>query len=240
MKKAGISAALSLVLIAVFLILFKGESDASKVHYQVTASGETVKKGEEVSVTFTVTGDMPMKTVDAYLYYDDSILEFVKADKDVFVGTAGLLKLADTLSEEADTVTYKLTFKALSVGTADFKVQEMYVEDEGNTEVSAVDNIKASIKVVENLSENTDASLKSLEVYPETLTPAFSKKTFSYEMSVDSDRDSIILSAVPVDSESTVEISGNENFVKGKNPVVIKVTSVSGVTKEYTIIVNKQ
>lgn len=240
MKKTALTAVLSVAFLAGFLIFSKQESDASKVKYQVMASNEIVKRGEEITVSFTVTGDAPMKTVDAYLYYDASVLEFVKADKDAFIGTAGVLKLADTLSEEADKVTYQLRFKALNVGTSEFRVQEMHVEDEANTSVFTANDVKVMIKAEENMSANTDASLKSLEVFPETLSPAFSKSFFSYEMSVDGDRNSIILSAVPEDSKSTVEITGNENLKRGENKVVIVVTSVSGVTKEYVINVNKQ
>ena len=77
MKINKIVVALSLVLVAGFLFLFTGGSDASQVHYKITVSDETVEKGNEVMVSFTVTGENPMNSVDAYVYYDDSILEFI-------------------------------------------------------------------------------------------------------------------------------------------------------------------
>lgn len=230
---------LLLALAAGFFLFFNGESDASQVHYKISASKESVKKGEEVSVSFTINGDVEMTSVDAYLYYDDSVIEFVSADKDVFTGTTGVLKLYDRFDEEKTEVTYNLTFKGLEVGTASLKVQEMFVVEEGE-EVSVVDNVKTEIKVMENLSESKDATLENLEVFPGELAPSFSKDVTSYEITVDEDTSDLILSAIPSDKDSAVQISGNENFKPGSNKVIITVTSMSGRVKEYTIIVNKQ
>ena len=239
MKINKIVVALSLVLVAGFLFLFTGGSDASQVHYKITVSDETVEKGNEVMVSFTVTGENPMNSVDAYVYYDDSILEFISADKDVFTGTTGVLKLNDVFTEEVKEVDYQLKFKALEVGQASLKVQEMYVGEE-KEEISTVDNVSTIITVKENHSESKDATLETLEVFPDTLTPAFEKDVVSYEMTVDNETDDIVISAIPTDSESVVTVSGNENFKHGKNTVTITVTSISGFAKEHKIIVNKQ
>lgn len=239
MKINKIVVVLSLVMVTGFLFLLTGRSDASQVHYKITVSDETVKKGNEVMVSFDVTGENPMKSVDAYVYYDDSILEFISADKDVFTGTTGVLKLNDVFPEEVKKVSYELKFKALEVGQASIKVQEMNV-GEAKEEISTVDNVSAIISVKENPSESKDATLQTLEVFPETLTPAFEKNVVSYEMTVDNETDDIVISAIPTDSESVVTVNGNENFKHGKNTVTITVTSLSGITKEYKIIVNKQ
>lgn len=238
MKMKKLAGLLSIALIAVLFFVFKGESEASQVQYKITASNETVEKGNEVSVSLTVTGESVMKSVDAYVYYDDSILEFISDDKNVFTGTTGVLKLNDLFTDEVKEASYELKFKALEVGSASLKVQEMYVGEEQEG-VSTVDNVTTKITVKENRAESKDATLETLEVFPETLTPEFSKEVDSYEMTVDNETDDIVISAIPSDSESVIAVSGNENFKHGKNTVIITVTSKSGVKKEYKIIVNK-
>ena len=77
-------------------------------------------------------------------------------------------------------------------------------------------------------------------MFPDTLTPVFETGVYEYSMTVESDVTDIIISAIPSDSESIVKVDGNEELKAGSNTVTITVTSVSGVEKEYKIVVNKQ
>lgn len=239
MKMKSVGIVLLLALAAGFFLFINEDSHASQVEYKISASSETVKRGEEISVSLAITGNVGMTSVDAYVSYDDSVIEFVSADKDVFTGTTGVLKLTDVFNEEEKEVTYHLTFKGLEVGTADLQVEEMYVTKEGE-KTTVVEDAKTKITVKENLSESKDTSLKSLEVFPGELSPVFSEDVDTYQMTVDPDTSELVLSAIPSNENSIVQIDGNENFKAGTNKVVITVTSVSGIAKEYTIIVNKQ
>lgn len=236
------------IYVLVLVLLFGGTffaiqnmpSDAKQVEFQVETANETIEKGNDVTVTFSVKGDTQMKAVEAYIYYDDSILEFVSADSGAITGTSGVLKLSEQFEDGASEAEYALVFHALEVGTTTFKVQEMNVEELENEEVTTVDNSTAKITVTKNNEESRDALLESLEVFPDTLTPVFEPGVYEYSMTVESDVTDIVISAIPSDSESIVKVDGNEELKAGSNTVTITVTSVSGVKKEYKIIVNKQ
>lgn len=238
-KKTILICSLLLVVAGAFAVK-NMPSEAKQVSFQVKAANETVKKGDDVTVDVTVKGDVAMRSVDAYIAYDDSILEFKSASSDAITGSTGLLRVSQLFEEGAYEVSYSITFTALEVGTSSFKVQEMYVEEENNTEITEVDETTAKVTVVNNNAESKDASLESLEVFPETLTPEFASDVYEYSMTVGSDESDIVLSAIPSDSDSVVTITGNEDFQVGENTVVITVTSLSGVEKQYKINVMKE
>lgn len=240
MKKFIYVLVLVLLLGGAFFAIQNIPSDAKQVEFQVETANETIEKGNDVTVTFSVKGDTQMKAVEAYIYYDDSILEFVSADSSAITGTSGVLKLSEQFEEGTSEAEYALVFHALEVGTTTFKVQEMHVEESENEEVTTVDNSAAKITVTKNNEESKDATLESLEVFPDTLTPVFEPGVYEYSMTVESDVTDIIISAIPSDSESIVKVDGNEELKAGSNTVTITVTSVSGVEKEYKIVVNKQ
>lgn len=236
------------IYVLVFVLLFGGgffaiqnmPSNAKQVEFQVETANETIEKGNDVTVTFSVKGDTQIKAVEAYIYYEDSVVEFVSADSSAITGTSGVLKLSQQFEEGTSEAVYALDFHALEVGTTTFKVQEMHVEEWENEEVTTVDNSTAKITVTKNDEESKNANLESLEVFPDTLTPAFEPDVYEYSMTVESDITDIVISAIPSDGESIVQVDGNEELKVGSNRVVITVTSVSGVKKEYQIRVNKQ
>ena len=240
MKFKKITFICSLLLAVGLFVVYKMPTEAKQVSFQVKTADETVKKGEDVTVELTVKGDVAMRSVNAYIVYDASVLEFKSADQEVITGSTGLLRLSQLFEEGEKEVSYSITFTALEVGTSSFKVEEMYVEEENNLEVSAVDQTTAKITVVNNDTESKNASLSSLEVFPETLSPEFSSDVYDYSMTVGSGDFDIVLSAIPSDSNSVVTITGNENFKVGENTVIITVTSLSGVEKQYKIVVKKE
>ena len=72
------------------------------------------------------------------------------------------------------------------------------------------------------------------------LEPEFNPDTTEYTMNVGTDINSINISAVAAEANSSVEISGNENLVEGENKVNINVKAADGSTsKSYTITVMK-
>lgn len=239
MKKRIVIGAAVLVLGAACLSVPFIPTKARTVEFEVEAQDKEVEKEEEVSVKVTVAGNADMKEVEAYIYYDDSILSFEGADGDAITGTSGLLKLTDEFSEDTKESVYVLHFKALQVGKSSIAVDDAFVELKENEEVTSLQKTKASVTVLENEAKNEDASLESLDIFPGTLSREFAKDVYEYEVDVEKSVNDLVISAVANNSDSTVTVEGNENFSEGKNEVKITVTSVSGVNKEYKIIVNK-
>lgn len=96
-----------------------------------------------------------------------------------------------------------------------------------------VSSVKTDIKI-----KSVDASLKSLSVEGYKLSPSFSSGTLNYKVSAE-DVVKVIVHAEAKDSTSKVKISGNTNLKYGDNTVKIVVTSESGKTTTYKIIVNR-
>ena len=89
-------------------------------------------------------------------------------------------------------------------------------------------------------SASKDATLKSLQISPGSLTPAFSPDVDTYAVTVGTDVDKVIVSADCTDGNATKVVSGNEGLQMGENRVTCRVTAQDGETiKEYVIVVTK-
>lgn len=87
------------------------------------------------------------------------------------------------------------------------------------------------------LSSNNN--LKILSANGFQLSPGFAKDILEYNVKVNSNTDSLDLTALAESDSAKVEITGNKNFQVGNNVVLIKVTDENGFSKYYQINVNK-
>ena len=110
--------------------------------------------------------------------------------------------------------------------------------------VTAEDGTEKIYKVnVERLRDEFDdinAYLSNLVVSNGVLKEIFEKQKYLYNVEVESNIDSLDLSATTDDPTSTFEIIGNNNLKVGVNKVYIKVTSKDGIKKTYEINVAKK
>lgn len=88
-------------------------------------------------------------------------------------------------------------------------------------------------------SKATNTNLKSLNVTPTGLSPAFSTGTTEYTMTVGSNIDKIEVNAVAEDNNASVIVEGNKNITIGNNKITITVTAGEN-TKIYHINVTKE
>lgn len=87
-------------------------------------------------------------------------------------------------------------------------------------------------------SKATSTNLKSLNVTPTGLSPAFSTGTTEYTMTVGSNIDEINVNAIAEDSNASVKVDGNKNLKIGSNKITITVIAGED-TKIYNINVTK-
>jgi len=83
------------------------------------------------------------------------------------------------------------------------------------------------------LSKNNN--LKSIEIKDYNLD--FNPNTLKYNLSVDNTVNKLEISAIAEDSNSTVKINNVEELKVGENLIIIEVTSQSGETKKYELVV---
>lgn len=109
---------------------------ASASSAQLRFSDPSTTVGAEVEITATFTGTTSVRSMDASLKYDTSMLRFVKGDlAQDNGGTITLTGAGDGMSQQ---LTYKLTFQALKEGTTKIEIASASATDTsgGNMDVT--------------------------------------------------------------------------------------------------------
>lgn len=94
------------------------------------------------------------------------------------------------------------------------------------------------IEVIRDLSENDNIS--SLIIEEGSLTPKFESNVITYDVVVPNEVTKGTFHVELEDEKATYEIIGNEDFVVGKNEVIVRVKSEAGLTKDYKINITRQ
>lgn len=102
------------------------------------------------------------------------------------------------------------------------------------TNISAINKEQETNKI---LSSNTN--LKSLRLDVAIITPEFKPDILNYEAVLDEKTDNIDVLAVPENTNSSIEITGNNELKIGLNLIQVTVFAENGDKKTYNITVNK-
>ena len=105
--------------------------------------------------------------------------------------------------------------------------------DTSTTEVPGTDTPASSTE-----ERSNDNLLKSLEISPGTLEPAFSPSIRTYTVNLPEDTKVIYISAAANDSKAAVTVSHNADLEPGANRSYIVVTAEDGSQRTYTLNVN--
>ncbi|WP_455716855.1 cadherin-like beta sandwich domain-containing protein [Anaerosporobacter sp.] len=235
MKKKLIIPAI-LVVILIGSILFTNQrNNAKEVHFSIDVEDKKVKKDDEFTLKVTVSSGYEMSSVDAYVSYDDALLEFISSENDSVLGASGTLHIAEQFGEGVTEAVYVIRMKALEVGSSDFKIYDAYSIDEEDSNYMKIKKASAGIEIIKNETEPSDATLSELLVVPGTLDKEFSPDTHEYSINVAYDVEELILSAIPADEESVVTIDKELTLEKGDNVFTITVTAPSGDAIDYKL-----
>lgn len=96
-----------------------------------------------------------------------------------------------------------------------------------------------TVDIIVPVPKSDNNNLKSLNVDPGTLSPAFAAGTLKYSMQVAEGLSKISVSAAPADAKASVTITGHTKLVDGANTIKITVTAENGSKKTYTIIATR-
>lgn len=228
-------------LICITVIGFRTKSvQAASASISFSSDLESVAAGEEIKVTIQVDTDSVIGSIEGYIDYDSSILEYLTGASEISGGN-GTLKLLDTITEEEKaSKKYKMNFRAKKKGNCiiEFSEQPTVYEMETEDAMSvSYEDISIPVTKAKILSNNT--KLDALRISPGTLEPSFAKNIKEYKAYVSADTEDIIVSAIPSDLEATVSVSGNDHLVEGENLVTVIVTAPSGKKKKYKIYVQR-
>lgn len=212
---------------------------AASAEVSITTDADEVTVGDIVYVNIRIESLDQLGDFEAYVTYDDSVLEY-RGNSNVVTGSSGFLKLSDTnVTESSTSRKYSLEFEALKVGSCEISFNDLMVFDESGMAMSTSYNVlTVNVQAPETFSNN--ALLSSLKTSPYALAPLFDKNVFEYNVNVDYKTEQLFLTALPEDSKASVSISGNDFLKEGENKVIIKVLAQSGDVIEYTINVYRE
>jgi hypothetical protein len=206
---------------------------------RIAFSDPSVIEGNEVTVVLKISSleGGNLGNANLMLKYDNSYLEFISGNN--AEGGAGAIKISAGEDGKQEWV-YNLRFKALKAGETNIEVSSDEIYDVNGKSATISKKGSSKVTIAAGTSTSTNANLSSLSVSEGALEPEFNSDTTEYTMNVGADINSINVSAVAAEANSSVEISGNENLVEGENKVNINVKAADGSTsKSYTITVMK-
>ena len=197
-----------------------------QVSVSISSASGTV--GSEVTVTVTISADKDIDGATINVYYDNSIIRPV--DK----ANSGVVMFSALEMTSGSTVSISQNFEVIAAGTTTLSVAgdaKISVNGERAT-VSSSSSGKVTAKAPASYS--SDNTLKSLEISPGTLSPAFSPDRTTYNATVNADVTELVVSAAANDNAAKISISGRR-MDPGSNTTTITVTAEDGSVKKYII-----
>lgn len=197
-----------------------------QVSVSISSASGTV--GSEVTVTVTISADKDIDGATINVSYDNSIIRPV--DK----ANSGVVMFSALEMTSGSTVSISQNFEIIAAGTTTLSVAgdaKISVNGERAT-VSSSSSGKVTAKAPASYS--SDNTLKSLQISPGTLSPAFSPDRTTYNATVDADVTELVVSAAANDSAAKISISGRR-MDPGSNTTTITVTAEDGSVKKYII-----
>lgn len=220
-----------LVICGCFLSVINANAEESASVLISSANGVV---GEKINITVTINASEDIGGAFIYVSYDNTII------KPTSGSNSGVIRYEFTDGKSYG-MNESLTqeFEIIGVGTTTLSVT-------GDSRIVSINNERESIsssssgKVTAKApaSYSSDNTLKSLQISPGTLSPAFSPERTTYNATVDADVKELVVSAVANDNAADVSISGRR-MDPGSNTTTITVTAEDGSVKRYIIYTTK-
>lgn len=196
-------------------------------------SGGSGNVGSTVTVKGTVkSSKVAMGAATVTLSYDPASLQYVSGSTGTNGGSGSAI-YSGYGDGSVKSISFTMKFKILKEGSHKISgTVDAYNMDESQLDVGSVGTTVTG-KIVQEKSTNT--KLKSMKVYPGTLSPSFSENTRSYTLNVPKNTTSVTISAVTKSSKASFYVTGTTNLKPGTNSASVVVTAESGKTGKYTI-----
>ena len=163
---------------------------------RIAFSDPSATVGGQVSVNMKVTtaGGESLSSADIMLSYDANALEFVSGTD--ASGDSGAIRVhGDAGTPNTSSMTFVLKFNARAAGTTKIEITSQEIYDTSSKLVTVDKQGNSTVTVSALATASKDATLKSLQVSPGSLTPEFSPDVDTYAVTVGTDVNKIIVSA---------------------------------------------
>lgn len=219
--------ALVMAMLMSILMLFGLTNVKAAQTAHVSISSASANVGDEVTITITASSDVKIELCDLRINYDSSILQYVKGFDAGGGGTGRLIS--------PNATSFDVVFKTINPGTATISVDKSTsYTSSADEDYMSLTTSSGSVNVKAPASYSSDNTLKSLQISPGTLSPAFSPDRTTYNATVDADVKELVVSAAANDSAAKISISGRR-MDPGSNTTTITVTAEDGSVKKYII-----
>ena len=226
------------------------KASAAEAKVSIALSQTNLRIGDSVSVTVRISTDGLIGSYSMAVTYNSGVLEYTGGSGN---GGGGTVLISGFASGTENSLSATLNFKAIANGSCTISTsggsvynwaeEAQTISYAGATVTVAAPQAPASTEnggnsgdgTTEALKGSGDNSLKSLEISPGTLTPAFQPGTTAYSVTLPEDTTSIVVSAVPNDAKATVAVSHNNDLEPGENKKYIVVTAENGTQKTYVL-----
>ena len=218
-----------LFLISIFFLMPSFVYASNNATIDITSSKEKVSVGDTITATVTINSNTPIGYYSYTLDYNPNKLKLLSASSYVV-----------NSPNDSNTKKIKKDFKlkVIDQGTSKISVKSYTITSFSDENKITVKVNPVTITTSELISTYSDNNyLSSLKIDNYKLSPSFNKKTLDYKLELDSDVDKINVTAVAENDKSTISGDGEISVLEGENKVEIVVTSESGETRTYTILV---
>ncbi len=198
-----------------------------KASISISSSGGTV--GSTVTVTVTISASSAIDAASVPVSYDNSVIKPVSA------GNSGVVSfsLLDA-SQYGSSESISMQFEIIAAGTTTLSVAGDAKVSVNGERATISSSSSGKVTGTAPVSYSSDNALKSLQISPGSLSPAFSPDTTTYSASVGADVTELVVSAAANDSKASVSVSGTR-MDPGNNTTTITVTAENGSVKKYVI-----
>ena len=251
MKKIVMFFILLLMIFNIPIISLAIEDDYQNNVYLQVANTE-IKNGDEFSFTINL-DNINISAFDIQIYFNNELLEYISGPENTNVVGSKIITVwydetgGENPKQNCELVKY--TFKVKEIENEYIAIRGEFYNAEGIQVQSFTDGIemianKETQTEMIDISEESEVTsnnskLKNLRFNHEGITPVFSPDITEYYFLTE-DLSTLEVTAIPENTKSEVDVTGNTNFQEGLNTIQINVTSPDKTSKtQYTIWVTK-
>lgn len=251
LKKIVMFFILLLMIFNIPIISLAIEDDYQNNVYLQVANTE-IKNGDEFSFTINL-ANIHISAFDIQIYFNNELLEYISGPENTNVVGSKIITVwydetgGENPKQNCELVKY--TFKVKEIENEYIAIRGEFYNAEGIQVQSFTDGIemianKETQTEMIDISEESEVTsnnskLKNLRFNHEGITPVFSPDITEYYFLTE-DLSTLEVTAIPENTKSEVDVTGNTNFQEGLNTIQINVTSPDKTSKtQYTIWVTK-
>jgi hypothetical protein len=225
------------LLLLILFIPFYASAASSSI---AVTSASTGVVGNQLTVTVTISSGQALGSWELDVSYPKDYLELSsvgnKDDCGSTTSCKGVVENSSTKSKK-----YTFTFKVKKSGNATVNATgTVYLYDESRTTAKGAKTISLKTQAEIEASYSANAYLKSLTVGDYTLTPVFNKETYTYDVEVENEIESVTINATKEDANANVSGTGDKELLEGPNKFEIVVTAQKGNSLTYTVNINRK